>query len=138
MHLTQSLPIKTNLIQNLDYARKKQLSRDSSKGFKKVAVIGLAAEAANRFKEVKSIVSRYLSEHRGLSGIYLVWSPGSDFADSIVDSEDESRTGLNSSVIHLIGVTREGCDNDVPIKETIVWKENKVQIKCLCPQGRKK
>lgn len=131
VHLTQSPSIKTNLIRNLDYARKKQLSCDSSKGFKKVAVIGLAAEAANRFKEVKSIVSSYLSKHRELSGIYLVWSPGSDFADSIVDCEDESRTGLNSSVIHMIGVTREGCDNDIPIKEIIVRKENEVQIKCL-------
>ncbi len=138
VHLTQSPSIKTNLIRNLDDARKKQLSRVSSKEFKKVVVIGLAAEAANRFKEVKSIVSRYLSEHRGLSGIYLVWSPGSDFGDSIVDCEDESRTGLNSSVIHMIGVTREGCDNDIPIKEAIVQKENKVQIKCLYRQGRKK
>ncbi len=138
VHLTQSPPINKNLIRSLDYARKKQLSRVSSKGFKKVAVIGLAAEAANRFKEVKSIVSSYLSEHRGLTGIYLVWAPGSDFGDSIVDCEDESRTGLNSSVIHMIGVTREGCDNDVPIREAIVWKENKVQIKCLCRQGRKK
>jgi hypothetical protein len=138
VHLTQSPSIKKTLIRNLDYARKKQLSRDSSKEFKKVAVIGLASDAANRFKEVKSLVSSYLSEHRELSGIYLVWSPGSDFADSIVDCEDESRTGLNSSVIHMIGVTREGCDNDVPIKEAIVRKGNKVRIECLYRQGRKK
>ena len=130
VHLTQSPSIKTNLIRNLDYARKNQLSRVSSKGFKKVVVIGLAKEAANRFKEVKSIVSSYLSEQRELSGIYLVWSPGSDSAEAIVDCEDESRTGLNSSVIHMISVTREGCDNDVPIKEAIIWQKNEAQMKC--------
>lgn len=130
VHLAQNPALKRNLLPNLDVARK-QLRCVDSIGLKKVAVIGLRMEATNRLEEAKSIVSSYLAEHGELSGIYLVTSLGSPYTSAVVDCTDYSRVGLNSARVHLIGITRPGCDDDVPIKENMVWQVNKRQIGCL-------
>lgn len=137
VHLAQNPALKRNLLPNLDMARR-QLRCINSTGIKKVTVIGLRMEAVNRLEEAKSIVLNYMVEHSELSGIYLVASTGSAYTSSVVDCTDLSRIGLNSAVVHLIGITRKGCDNDVPIKENIVWQNNKTQIGCLFPQDQKK
>lgn len=132
VQLAQRPAYQKGLERNLDDARH-QLRKVNSAKLKKVAVIGVKTEGFERLDEAKATFVKYLEKHDELSGIYVVTSPTSHYASPVVDCVDFTRIGLNSPLVHLIGITRPGCEKDIPAQQLQVWLQNERQVVCAFP-----